>query len=149
MRPPADHPEPTFENLTLNTARAQIGGWLTVFCITCGLGIMSLAISTFKTTTLSYKLIGIFSLTMALVVLLLVFNRSRLAVAALWVDFAARVILSAWHGHLIWHLRYAYTKSGQMTDVITSQIFPIGVMGAWLLYFHYSRRVHETFGQNL
>jgi len=36
-----------------------------------------------------------------------------------------------------------------MQGFLVRQIFGFAALVAWLLYFHYSRRVHETFGQNL
>jgi hypothetical protein len=126
----------------------KIGGWLIVFVITSSLGCVSLAIQITHSRTLANTLLVVFLLVSALLKTAMTLLRSRLVFPALMVEFAASLGLRSFYSYSIWKL-HADPRYGTLAHDFTNQIASLAVMIVWLFYFHFSRRVRETFGQNL
>ena len=110
------------------------------------LGCLSLAGQAFRSLNTPRFWLLVLLFTLSLITGVLTQVRSRLAFPALWLQFAVRALVTFLNARMIWSLHENYPTR---THDITNQIGGMGVIIAWLLYFHYSKRVRETFGTNL
>jgi hypothetical protein len=150
MQPPelaaAIQPSPDLSEQAIKPV--NIGGWLLFFVITNYLGCISLALQVSRAAHTTRILLLILMFASTLLPAILVPLRSDLVFLAVWAQFTIRLLATGITAHTIWTLRNASNYPTRPRD-ITNQIAAVIISLAWLLYFHYSRRVRETFGQNL
>ena len=126
---------------------AQIGGWLYFFLVTSFLGCMSLALQTPRAQSTGRTLLIMLMFVSTFLPAVLVGFRSRLIFPALWIQMAVRLAVSGTNLSILWSLRVSPGPS-YFNDIV-NQISAIAITASWLVYFHLSRRVRETFGENI
>ena len=126
----------------------ELGGWLIVFVVTSTIGCLSLAFQLTHSRTPPNTLLIVFLLVSNVLTTGLTLFRSPLVFPALIVQFAAHLGLRSFYLYTIWKL-HGDPRYKTMTHDVSNQIFSLSVMIQWLVYFHYSKRVRKTFGENL
>jgi hypothetical protein len=140
--PSSDIPNPD------SPARRPVGGWLTYFClITIILRPIYLVRLLFAFNSLPHKGFCLAEIVVSLLAGSLVAGRSALAFAAIWVFSVVNLLQQL-------YLLFTGSRVATFDPHVTIQskgtvIAGMAVTFAWLIYFHRSKRVKETFGSNL
>ncbi len=124
-----------------------MGVWLIFFLITSYLGCLSLAMQAFRAQSAGRALLLILNLVATFLPAFLVGLRSRLVFPALWVHAAIRLAVTGTNLSILWNIRNE--PGPDYFHDIFNQVSAVAITVIWLLYFHRSRRVRETFGENL